>query len=59
MVGEATDGIEALERLAEGIDVDLILTDINMPQLNGLALIDEIKKKAPHIKSYNTFYPRS
>lgn len=40
---EAGDGKEALEVLSNEW-VDLVLTDINMPNMNGLALITEMKK---------------
>lgn len=40
---EAGDGREALEILS-GKWVDLVLTDINMPNMNGLELIAEMKK---------------
>lgn len=39
---QARDGQEALEIL-EREDVDLIMTDYNMPHLNGLELIDRVK----------------
>lgn len=39
-----SNGLEALEAFNEN-DYDLILTDINMPKLNGLQLIEEIRKK--------------
>ncbi|MGE5234667.1 MAG: response regulator [Acidobacteriota bacterium] len=39
----AHDGMEALQRLAENPDVDLILLDINMPRMNGLELLRRIK----------------
>jgi len=50
VVGEATDGLEALQKLEYGTQVDLLLTDINMPELNGMALLDELKKRFPAIK---------
>lgn len=39
----AGDGKEALEVL-EGEWVDIILTDINMPNMNGMELLTEMKK---------------
>jgi two-component system chemotaxis response regulator CheY len=40
----AEDGREGLNRLVEHTDVDLILLDINMPRMNGLEFLSEIKK---------------
>lgn len=40
---EAADGIGALEIL-ESNWVDLVVTDYNMPEMNGLELIEEMKK---------------
>jgi CheY-like chemotaxis protein len=42
----AADGLEALRRLAENPDVDLIFLDINMPKMNGLELLSKIKADA-------------
>ncbi len=39
----AMDGREALQRLAEQPDVDLIFLDINMPHMNGLELLAQVK----------------
>jgi two-component system, chemotaxis family, chemotaxis protein CheY len=39
----AYDGREALDRLAEHKDVDLILLDINMPRMNGLEFLAAVK----------------
>ncbi len=39
----ATDGIEALARLREEI-VDLVITDVQMPRLDGFGLMEEMKK---------------
>jgi two-component system, chemotaxis family, chemotaxis protein CheY len=40
---EAGDGCEALELLASR-KVDVVLTDINMPNMDGLQLLGEIRK---------------
>lgn len=40
---EAGDGREALEILSENW-VDVIISDINMPEVNGLELLDQIRK---------------
>jgi len=44
VVAQATDGNEAV-RYAEEFKPDVILMDINMPGINGLQAIDEIKQK--------------
>lgn len=44
-VVEASSGFEAL-RLLPREQVDLIITDINMPDINGLELINYVRKNA-------------
>jgi two-component system, chemotaxis family, chemotaxis protein CheY len=39
----ALDGQEALARLAEHPDTDLIFLDINMPKMNGLEFLSQVK----------------
>lgn len=41
---EADDGVMALERLEEHNDIKLIITDRNMPNINGIKLIQEVRK---------------
>ena len=43
-VVEAGDGVEALERLRVQ-PVNLILSDINMPNMDGIQLLTELKSK--------------
>lgn len=42
---EATDGQDALERL-EGAAIDLVITDLNMPRLDGIGFIRQMRKRA-------------
>ena len=44
-VMEAGDGVEALEKL-KAQPVNLILSDINMPNMDGIQLLTELKSKA-------------
>ena len=44
---EAGNGIEALEVL-ENKPVDLILTDLNMPEMNGVELVHCLKEKSEY-----------
>lgn len=47
--GSANDGLQALERLKEE-PVDLLITDIMMPRMNGLELIKKVKEMHPRTK---------
>jgi two-component system, NarL family, nitrate/nitrite response regulator NarL len=49
LVGEAADGDEAL-RLAKELNPDVVLMDINMPRMNGLAVTERLRQEAPQVK---------
>ena len=47
----AHDGNEALDCLAAHEDVDMILSDINMPGMDGLTLLEQVPKVDPEIRA--------
>lgn len=58
-IGEAMNGRDALEKMKQEIP-DLILTDISMPEMDGIALIQTLKRDYPDLvclvlSSYDDF----
>ncbi|MEH7235914.1 response regulator transcription factor [Bacillus sp. JJ1562] len=49
IIGEAANGIEAIE-LAKSLKPDLILMDLVMPEMDGIAATRVIKKELPEIR---------
>ncbi len=50
LVTEASDGEEAIARLsATDLEIDLVLSDVVMPRMNGKALADQIRKTHPSL----------
>ncbi len=47
----ARNGIEALERLHEDRTIDMVLSDINMPEMDGLTLLEQIPNVDPNVRS--------
>ena len=47
----ASNGVEALQVLEREEDIDMVLSDINMPQMDGLTLLDQIPKVDPNVRS--------
>ena len=48
----AQNGVQALQKLEEHLDVSVILSDINMPEMDGLTLLERIaERNNPSLKS--------
>jgi len=47
----ATDGNDALKKIQEHPDTEIVLSDINMPGMDGLTLIGKLNEENPLIKS--------
>lgn len=50
VIGEAQNGLEAIELLKNGHKPDVILADINMPDMDGIELIKAVKDHDPKIQ---------
>jgi pilus assembly protein CpaE len=49
VVGAARSGREGIQ-LAQEVDPDVVLMDINMPDIDGISATEEIRQKSPHIQ---------
>jgi two-component system nitrate/nitrite response regulator NarL len=49
LIGEAADGDEALRKTRE-LKPDVVLMDISMPGMNGLAVTEVLRKELPQVK---------
>jgi class 3 adenylate cyclase/FixJ family two-component response regulator len=47
----AINGRDALEKIALNPDIDIVLSDINMPEMDGLTLLSRLSESSPLIKS--------
>jgi diguanylate cyclase (GGDEF)-like protein len=45
---DAADGVQGLEALCANPDVRLVITDYNMPRMDGLAMVAEMRKLRSH-----------
>ena len=47
----AINGNDALDKIQQNPDVDIVLSDINMPEMDGLTLLSRLSESSPLIKS--------
>jgi adenylate cyclase len=47
----AINGNDALDKIAEHPDIDIVLSDINMPEMDGLTLLSRLGESSPLIKA--------
>jgi len=48
--GDVGNGLEALDLLRSGVEVDIVLTDISMPEMDGITLSATLQKDYPEVK---------
>ena len=60
LTGVAADAFEAIEKIKQN-PPQIVLTDINMPEVSGIELTEKIKKEFPEVKvvAMSTFRERS
>lgn len=44
VVVSAIDGVDGLAKASDGDPVDLVITDVNMPNMDGLTLVRELRR---------------
>ena len=49
VIQEAADGVECLSKL-ENVKPDILLLDINMPKMNGIEVLEELRKNELDVK---------
>ena len=47
----AENGVRALERLKEHPEIEIVISDINMPEMDGLTLLEQIRRVDPNIRA--------
>jgi two-component system chemotaxis response regulator CheY len=49
-VDEALNGVEAMEKLLQ-TDADIIIVDVNMPQMDGISFVKALRRQEPRLAS--------
>ena len=47
----ARNGVEALRTIEATPEIDLVITDINMPEMDGLTLLEKLDQKRPDLRA--------
>ena len=47
----AINGIDALQKIQQHPDIEIVLSDINMPEMDGLTLLSKLNESNPLIKA--------
>ena len=49
-VTEATNGLEGIARLSSGAPLDLLMADLDMPELDGVEMVRRIRATRPDLR---------
>ncbi len=47
-VVEAVDGQDGIAKLGDNVDIAMIISDVNMPNMNGIEMVEAIKASGKH-----------
>lgn len=45
---EAVDGRDALSKVGESVTIDMLVTDLNMPNMDGIELVKSVRSQQRH-----------